>query len=242
MIIADKLRMWISCVIPAYNEETRIRTVLDVVSNYKNFLEIIIINDGSEDNTLCVVKNYISNSNANIKLIDLKINTGKTNAVKVGVESSNGNVLVFVDADLRGLTHDHLNRLIYPIITGGYGLTILDRPKDRSSIIGWTGLTRLFGGERALWKEEFLKMDIPDEAGYSLETLMNMHFLKKGIKVKTVYAKGLDTAHHMEKDGLIKGVKLYLRMFWRIYKDTKIINLLIQSLYIEDDRLTHRMH
>jgi len=228
----------ISCVIPAYNEATRICNVLKAIKDYPRFMEIIVVNDGSKDKTSEVVKNFIRTNNVkHIKLIDLVKNSGKTNAVKVGVEASKGTITVLLDADLSGLTHNHLDRLIDPVLKGEYGLTILDRPTDRRSIIGWTGLTRLYGGERAFYREEFLQIEIDNSAGYSLETIMNMHYLKKGIKVRTVFAKDLETATHIKKDGLIKGTKLYLRMFWDIYKRTKIRNFYIQASDIEDDHL-----
>lgn len=86
----------ISVIIPAYNEEKRIKKCIDSVINqtYKN-LEIIIINDGSTDNTLDVL-NKINDKRLNI--ITIK-NHGQGHARNLGIEKSTGDLITFVDSD-----------------------------------------------------------------------------------------------------------------------------------------------
>jgi len=94
--------MEISVIIPCYNEEKIIYRNITKVFNYlkkrfKNF-EIIVVNDGSNDGTieeLRKLENFIR-----IKVIDNEKNQGKGKAVRDGILKSNGDVIMFVDADL----------------------------------------------------------------------------------------------------------------------------------------------
>jgi len=90
----------ISIIIPAYNEENRIKITLFSIEKYfhnKNF-EIIVINDGSSDNTLELL-NTLKDKLPNLELITYKKNRGKGYAVKKGIENAQGQYILFLDAD-----------------------------------------------------------------------------------------------------------------------------------------------
>lgn len=106
---------FVSIIIPARNEEKRICKLLNSLKNqsYKNF-EIIVVDDNSEDNTRQVVENYKSLSLLNnlkyIKLEDEKWH-GKSAACHLGASNADGNLLLFLDADLF-LSDDALEYLV----------------------------------------------------------------------------------------------------------------------------------
>lgn len=101
-ISAPELKFDLSIIIPAYNEENRIKSTLIVIANYikdENLnAEIIIVDDGSTDNTTKIVEEF-QGKNKNISLIALARNYGKGFAVKKGVEASRGKYILFTDAD-----------------------------------------------------------------------------------------------------------------------------------------------
>ena len=87
----------ISIIIPVYNSEKYINRALDSVfsQNYKN-IEVIIVNDGSTDETLNIIKqNKYFNK---LKIFNQK-NLGSTAARNKGAEVANGNWLAFLDSD-----------------------------------------------------------------------------------------------------------------------------------------------
>jgi len=88
----------ISIIIPAYNSSKSINKCIDSIisQTYKN-LEIIILNDGSKDNTLDIIENSKKKDNR-IKVID-KANTGVANTRNHGIKVSTGEYLMFVDSD-----------------------------------------------------------------------------------------------------------------------------------------------
>ena len=88
----------VSFIIPAYNVVTYIeKCVLSIVhQDYKN-IEIVVVNDGSKDNTLEVLRR-LEKEYPIIRVID-KVNEGVSIARNTGIKESKGEYLVFVDAD-----------------------------------------------------------------------------------------------------------------------------------------------
>jgi glycosyltransferase involved in cell wall biosynthesis len=225
----------ISCVIPAYNEEKNISKVLEVVTTYNNFFEIIIIDDASKDNTYKIIKKFQKQNNK-IKIIKNKINLGKSGSIKKGIYKSKGTIIVMLDADLVNLTHKNINSLIEPIITKKANQTILDRAGDRIPIWGWTNCAKYFGGERSLLKKDFLDAKISSDGGYLLEINLNLHFIHREKIIQTIFCNNLYTIHQYNKVSKIQGIKNYLKMSKQIVEKSGTYNFIKQIMYIEDSR------
>lgn len=91
--------MKISVVIPAYNSEKTIKATLDSVVN-QTFLpyEIIVVNDGSTDKTLEIVKEYFKNIDYNTKLVTTP-NRGVSSARNIGLKLAKGEWVALLDSD-----------------------------------------------------------------------------------------------------------------------------------------------
>lgn len=102
LIFNENLQFELSIIIPAYNEENRIKNTLLAIKDYleNNNLnaEIIVVNDGSTDQTLKIIEDY-KEKIPNMKQISYDKNQGKGFAVKSGVEASRGKYILFTDAD-----------------------------------------------------------------------------------------------------------------------------------------------
>lgn len=93
----------ISVVIPMYNSEKTIEKSLNSVINqtYQGNMEIIVINDGSKDNSLKIVEEYRKNLkkiNIKIEIIDKK-NSGVSSARNTGLKKANGEYIALLDSD-----------------------------------------------------------------------------------------------------------------------------------------------
>lgn len=92
-----------SIVIPAYNERERITATLDRVLAYvagQNWrAEVIVVNDGSKDNTAEIVSGYAAQHDI-VRLVENPGNRGKGYSVRNGMLNAQGDVLLFTDADL----------------------------------------------------------------------------------------------------------------------------------------------
>jgi dolichyl-phosphate beta-glucosyltransferase len=92
-----------SIIVPAFNEAERIGASLERMLAYiaesRWSAEIIVVNDGSSDNTASVVQQYASR-NPIIRILDNPGNRGKGYSVRNGMTNASGQVLLFTDADL----------------------------------------------------------------------------------------------------------------------------------------------
>lgn len=92
----------LSVIIPAFNEQSRLPKTLDSVygflSSRKKTFEIVVVDDGSHDNTAEVVIDY-AKSRPEVRLLSYQPNKGKGHAVRVGMLSGKGELLLINDAD-----------------------------------------------------------------------------------------------------------------------------------------------
>lgn len=103
--INDAWGVHISIVIPAYNEEQRLPVMLDECLDYLEeraktgfTYEVIVVSDGSTDKTVDVALTYAAKYNT-VRVLPLVKNRGKGGAVRLGVLSARGSVILFADAD-----------------------------------------------------------------------------------------------------------------------------------------------
>ncbi len=92
----------VSIIVPAWNEEVGVlSTVRSLLDNSYDNLEVVIINDGSTDNSDAVIKEFIANALPSGKRIiyEYKENGGKGSALNRGIELSNGDIIITIDAD-----------------------------------------------------------------------------------------------------------------------------------------------
>ena len=91
--------MKLSIIIPVYNSEKYLDKCLTSIinQNYKN-IEIILINDGSKDNSKKIINKYLKNNKKVIKYIEQE-NSGQAHARNRGLEIATGELITFVDSD-----------------------------------------------------------------------------------------------------------------------------------------------
>jgi len=136
------MEYFLSIVIPVYNEENRIKKTLGKIVDYFSQkeikYEIILVNDGSTDNTGEIInefKDKLDNneSNCTISIIDNKRNTGKGFSVRSGMLTSKGKYILFSDADLSTPIEEVEHLLFY--LKDGFNIAIGSRSLKESKII-----------------------------------------------------------------------------------------------------------
>lgn len=128
----------ISIIVPAYEEQDRlgdsIRQILAYVERGKLASELIVVDDGSKDNTAEIAETAARDfRETETKVIRYETNRGKGYAVKTGLLAALSPVAVFSDADL-STPIEELPKLVEPIQSGEYDITFGSRALDRSLI------------------------------------------------------------------------------------------------------------
>lgn len=97
--------VFISCIVPAYNEAAGIKkflqTLVTKLQSLHHPYEIIVIDDGSKDQTSVIVEALANESNNSIKLISFSRNFGKEIALTAGLEHASGDAVIIIDADFQ---------------------------------------------------------------------------------------------------------------------------------------------
>ena len=102
MKLSESPTLALSIVVPAFNEALRLPPTLLLATDYleakKEDYEIIVVNDGSSDETVSIVEKMIK-LRSRIRILSLPVNSGKGAAVKAGLLDARGSVVGFMDAD-----------------------------------------------------------------------------------------------------------------------------------------------
>ena len=112
-----KRYMKVSVIIPAYNEEDTVAKVVEVVKNVSFVDEIIVVNDGSVDDTESEALK------AGAVVINHEVNKGKGEALYTGYKKAECDIIAFIDADIHNLTSRKVESMIRPILEGKTDIT-----------------------------------------------------------------------------------------------------------------------
>ena len=210
---------YLSIIIPAYNEENKIKDTLENIKDIEEISEIIVVDDGSSDNTSKVAKEVKS---PKITVITQDKNRGKgyalNNGLKIAMEKAD--IIGFLDADL-GSSSKEVSKLITPILNNEADVIIAKFPPAKkkgglgfvkglakSSVLEMTGveLDATLSGQRIFKKEVLEKFD---EIGYGVEVGMTIDILKYGYRIKEVLVNMTHSETGRDLQGFIHRGKQY---------------------------------
>ena len=217
---------YISIIIPAYNEENKIKDTLESIKDIKEIDEIIVVDDGSSDKTSEVAKSVKSDK---INVITQSQNRGKGYALNNGLKEAmkKADIIGFLDGDL-GNTASEVEKLITPIINNECDVTIAKFPPAnkkgglvfvknlaKESVKEMTGveLTSTLSGQR-IFKKEVLEIFDEIPFGYGVEVGMTIDILKNNFKIEEV----LVNMTHSETGRDLKGFIHRGKQFYHIKK------------------------
>jgi len=238
--------MFLSVIIPAYNEEKRIGKTLLAVDHYltkqKYDYEIVVVNDGARDRTAEVVRNF-KKMVRGLRLIDNKQNHGKGWVVRQGMLESHGEIRLFMDAD-NSTTLDHFDKM-WPLFRAGTDVVIgsRDRKDARGArqAVPQSGFKRFLGNlgnlliqifaVPGIWDTQcgfkaftakaaqaiFAKGRI-DRWGFDIEALALAKKLKLKIDIIPVYWVN-DPQSHVSLKGYLRTFKELFLVWWWLVRD-----------------------
>lgn len=184
----------ISVLIPAYNEAayigSTIQSVREALASLEGACEIIVVDDGSTDDTASVARK------SGARVLALAENQGKGRAMNHGISAVTGEVLLLLDADL-GESAVHIQRLLAPVLADEADLTIAQFPRARTK--GGFGLVKgiahhglhlctgsryysPISGQRAM-RRVVLDAVSPFQPGWGMEVAMTIAAHHRGFRI-----------------------------------------------------------
>jgi esterase/lipase len=173
----------VAAIVPAYNEEKRIGRVLEVLLVSKVIDEIVVIDDGSSDDTASVVWGFMK-KHKKIRFIQNQKNLGKSASMEKGVKATNAEIIFFCDADLINFSPEIVEGIVNPV---QLGLTDMFIGLRKNFMQGSIHLFAINSGERALKRKTWEDLPIYFKKRYRVEAGLN-HLVKrkgKGFSYKT---------------------------------------------------------
>ncbi len=176
--------------------------------DYNPESEVIVIDDGSTDNTPDLLQNL--NKKVPFRYIRLPENKGKSYAMCHGIVHAKNDVLLFFDADSYGIREEHFRDMLKPVITGEadmvLGYTSADFMNYRLSPF------KSFTGERVLLKKDILPLiELIQDLQFGIETYINYHFQTHGKRIKYVHLNGFHTLTKFGKRSLKEATRDYFK-------------------------------
>lgn len=212
-LLVRNLPMKVAAIVPAYNEESRIAAVLTVLASSDLVNEVIVVDDGSWDRTSEVARVI-----PGVRVVTLPRNKGKGGAMREGATQTDAAVLLFFDADLIGLTTEHVQDLLSPVCAGQATMAMGIFKGGRF----WTDMAQFFApaitGQRAILREVFLQIPDLESVGYGIELAINDYVHYQGLGRRDVTLRGVTHPMKEEKLGWAKGAASRVRMYRQMLK------------------------
>mgnify|MGYP001430102641 CR=1 FL=1 len=180
----------VSCIIPAFNEETTIAAVLKKIKKVRTISEIIVVDDGSTDSTRTVARAE------GAKVVSHESNLGKGAAIKTGFANSRGDILLFLDADLASISPKKIASILQPIEAdqADFVKTSFYRKRGRVTelvvkplfkvIFPFVNFNQPLSGQFALKRELIRDLKIDDKWGVDIQILLQL--MKCGVRIAEV--------------------------------------------------------
>lgn len=182
----------ISVIIPAYNAESKIEDKLKRLRKMKWIDEVIVVDDGSTDDTAFASMKYAH------KVISLKPNHGKGAAMRVGADNARGDIIVFIDS--KQYHAEDVEKLVDAFIKNKAGMVLAARDFDSmpwerrlsntlTKFVVYLVTGRILKdpltGFRVIKRKDFLNLNT-EENRFAIESEINFRALQRGFKVVEV--------------------------------------------------------
>ena len=203
-------RPTITAIVPAYNEAARLPAVLDVLTSCPSFAEVVVVDDGSTDDTAGVARA------CGARVLREPVNRGKGAAMARGVAEASGDIVFFCDADISGLTHAIITDVLEPVCDGRTAMSIAMLGRRFYGLRGVMRFVEPLGGARALTRDLWMATPRRFKNHFEIETALNYYAVRSGRGLEYRVVSGLGQTVKERKYGVMKGLRARARMCWDV--------------------------
>ena len=213
--------MGITAIVAAYNEENTIADVLWALTTSPLIDEVIVVSDGSTDETVAISRSF------DVRTIALRENRGKGYAMRIGVDYSSNDILFFVDGDMLNVTERTIESLVLPVQQNRSDMNIGVR--HRGPVLDFLHLKMQCGpvlsGIRVMRREVFERVPPQYQERFKIEAALNCFCSRSGFRQQHTIIYELGHVIKESKRGLADG----LLARWEMSRE---VFLLLFDLYV----------
>jgi glycosyltransferase involved in cell wall biosynthesis len=199
--------------IPAFDEAATVARVVGV-ARAAGVGPVVVIDDGSRDATAAAA------TAAGAEVIRLAVNAGKGGAMVAGARARHERVVVLLDADLIGLTPEHVRALAEPVVAGRADMSRGVFRGGRWRTQAPQRLLPVLNGQRALARTALLAVEGLATSRYGAEVAIFVHARRHRWRSVDVVLAGVTQVMKEEKRGAWRGFLARLRMYAEILRQT----------------------
>jgi glycosyltransferase involved in cell wall biosynthesis len=207
----------IGVIIPAYNEAEGIEGVLKVLSQVDLLAEILVVDDGSTDETASIVTRCTAQDDR-LRLVRHKHNRGKGEAIFTGWGLTRSTIIVTLDADLIGLTPEQVGDLIRPVLEKRADMTLGLFEHGNWRTDKGHQATPWLTGQRCFRASLLRLVSRPAAAGYGFETALTVAARQHGWRIQRVPLTGVYHPPSEAHRGLWLGFYTRVQMYAQILR------------------------
>jgi glycosyltransferase involved in cell wall biosynthesis len=205
--------MIVDAVIPARNEAATVAAVVETVRACRYLRSVIVVDDGSTDDTAALA----AAAGATVVRRDAVVGGSKAHAMAAGVDACGDDMeaVLFVDADLLGLTAAHLDDICEPVVSRRAAMSL-----GTFDYGWWNPLVLRFPpttGERIVPRWVFDAIPPSKRDGYTIEIMINEVICEARLPTVARVMRGVTHRTKREKLGRLEGWKGTWRMFWDLW-------------------------
>ena len=209
-----------TCIVPGHNEGPRIAGVIRAVRAARLVTEVIAVDDGSTDDTAAQA------AAAGARVVVLRHNRGKARAMDEGVRRAAGDLVLFLDSDLQGLTGPLVDRLAAPVVADAADVTLgivergIERDRRQENLPALTG-QRCF--HRVVWWKMCTRFPRILECRFGIEMGLNRIAYDGRLRLKVVDLSPAWDPSKRDKFGYVEGSVRRLNMWLEIERTTRYL-------------------
>lgn len=205
-------RLRVAAIVPAYNEAANIIPVLLTLMAHPRLSEVLVVDDGSVDETAAVARG------TGARVIRLEQNVGKGGAMCEGARHTDAEILLYIDADLVGLSSEHIDLLLAPLLDEGADMSVGLFDEGRAATDLAQRLAPFLSGQRALHCRVIEGAPGLAETRYGVEVALEKYARQAQLRVSKVRLCHVAQVMKEQKRGVVKGFAARVKMYWEILR------------------------
>ena len=207
----------VAAILPSFNEEANIGAVLEVMGATAILDEIILVDDGSTDRTVDLLKQFVQ-SEPRARLICHDTNKGKGQAIFSGWAATSAPFIILLDADLKDLRPEHVTELIVPVLERRTEMTlgVFMGGRITTDLSHW--VTPFLTGQRGMRADLLKHVSREASNGYGFEVALTVAAGQNNYHTRIVPLKGVWHPSSEFHRGLWLGIKWRIRMYGQILR------------------------